>query len=367
MISITNLVKKVDKNERVGRDRKEPVQERAGVSVRHVSGLSQLECPPSGEKQKTADEHALAGVKITPTVMLTARALTREESLTLYEGAAHLAEETQSRSGEGGMPDRAALQYCIDKLIDQMMLHNEYLFEFLSGAAERHASSHAINVCMLAIKTGIHLGYGREELRRIGVLAYLHDLGMKENTDPSDRSPLMSRKILRRIKKSYPLIGSQIVKMRGLSERVMDTVPTLWEEQKGSHDPGKEKKTYPQVIALADIYDATMHPLQESHGLTPFKAMEEIVSLKRFFDYKIIKSFIEIVGIFPMGSIVRLSTDETGKVVRINPGYPTRPVVSIIYDREGNELDEERIVDLSGRKNVYISSCLMKEVTEKKT
>jgi hypothetical protein len=83
--------------------------------------------------------------------------------------------------------------------------------------------------------------------------------------------------------------------------------------------------------------------------------------MKSLFDYRLMKTFIDVVGIFPMGSIVRLNTDEIGTVTGINTGFPTRPVLKVMYDRHGSAIAQKKVIDLTKQKAVYITGCLNAE------
>jgi hypothetical protein len=83
--------------------------------------------------------------------------------------------------------------------------------------------------------------------------------------------------------------------------------------------------------------------------------------MKDFYNYNIMKTFIDVIGVFPVGSHVRLNTGETGKVIRIHNGFPTRPVIKIMYERDGRKSDETKIKDLTETPHICVSECLATE------
>jgi hypothetical protein len=74
----------------------------------------------------------------------------------------------------------------------------------------------------------------------------------------------------------------------------------------------------------------------------------------RHFDPKILKVFLESMGIYPIGSIVQLNNSAIGRVVQTHTEAPLRPAVELIIDEYGNRLGEREVVDLLARKTLFI-------------
>ncbi len=70
--------------------------------------------------------------------------------------------------------------------------------------------------------------------------------------------------------------------------------------------------------------------------------------------------FLVSIGIFPVGSVVELSTREIAQVVKLNPRLPMRPVVKIIYGEDGEAPIETKMFDLLTHTTVYIKKGLRK-------
>jgi hypothetical protein len=65
------------------------------------------------------------------------------------------------------------------------------------------------------------------------------------------------------------------------------------------------------------------------------------------FDPKLLEVFVRLVGIYPVGSLVRLNSGELALVVKANPTDPSRPFVRLLFDRSGRRFAEEQEVDLT--------------------
>jgi HD-GYP domain-containing protein (c-di-GMP phosphodiesterase class II) len=371
LISIASLLKKADRKGKDLQDEKKKKKpssqpDRSGASVLPLANVSRQqhrttlkEEYKSTTRKELTDEPSIPNVIISPTVNERDRILDREESSSMYRGAVQLSETIHKQALSNESPESKPIHYCVDKLIGQLMLHNKHLLEFTDAADEQYQYAHAVHVCMLSVKTAIGLGYDREHLKEIGVLAYVHDIGMNEYTDLVGRPLILSKKKHRDLKKHYPFIASQIEKAHEISDMAFDIA--LQEHSAAGHNPDGLINLYRQIISLADLYETAIHLSLHRDAVMPFKVMQGIITMKSLFDYRLMKTFIDVVGIFPMGSIVRLNTDEIGTVTGINTGFPTRPVLKVMYDRHGSAIAQKKVIDLTKQKAVYITGCLNAE------
>ena len=74
-----------------------------------------------------------------------------------------------------------------------------------------------------------------------------------------------------------------------------------------------------------------------------------LANAKDYFDPDVLKVFINKMSVYPIGSIVRLDTQELARVISVEPGSPLRPVVMIIRDASDEPLKENIIIDLSSQ------------------
>ena len=63
------------------------------------------------------------------------------------------------------------------------------------------------------------------------------------------------------------------------------------------------------------------------------------------FNTALLRRFINLMGLFPVGTLVRLGTDEVGVVTHEHPADPFRPQVKVLLDRLGGRIETERLVD----------------------
>jgi hypothetical protein len=103
------------------------------------------------------------------------------------------------------------------------------------------------------------------------------------------------------------------------------------------------------LIQVVDHYDALVMPSEDSPGLSPVKVLERLLmAAGQAFDPVMVKALMLVVGRYPYGSLVRLSTGEVGVVscgMRDEATFE-KPTVVVVRDGEGNEV-EAREVDLA--------------------
>lgn len=216
---------------------------------------------------------------------------------------------------------------------------------------DEYTSYHSINVLILSLALGSMLPLDRHSLMVLGTGALLHDLGKVAIPQHilSKTGPLTAAEW--RIMQEHPAKGADIL----LAQHGVHPVSVLIAyEHHARYDlkgypkiTGKEKISFFSRIAeIADVYDAmtTVRPYQNAR--TPDQAIRVLVKdMGTAFDPLLVKVFVDMMGLFPVGTLVRLVTGELGIVYEENELDLTCPKVKIIRDAEGDEI-EPRILDL---------------------
>ena len=106
---------------------------------------------------------------------------------------------------------------------------------------------------------------------------------------------------------------------------------------------------------MADSYIAMINNRPHRNSMIGYSAMKNVLNDNgRHFDPKILKVFLESMGIYPIGSIVQLNNSAIGRVVETHSEAPLRPTVELIIDEYGNKLGEREVVDLLTKKGTFI-------------
>lgn len=223
---------------------------------------------------------------------------------------------------------------------------------------DEYTHNHSVNVCILALTLGQRLGYHKRNLGEIGIASLLHDMG-KSNipidilNKPSDFTEEEWRMMRR-----HPIYGVRsIIKLKGLNESAIRIAMGSFEHHLNydlSGYPRLQRKrditVIGRIIGIVDCYDAlTSSRVYNRVPYPPEKALRFMMNKSgKAFDPILLKIFINAIGIFPVGTLVLLNTNELGVVVQANPKpeYIDRPKVKLIADRAGNETDG-KIIDLT--------------------
>lgn len=254
----------------------------------------------------------------------------------------------------------------IDKIVDILTTGNKNLLRLCLtdfSNTQDFLYYHAVNVCIISIELGLGLGYERLRLKELGLSAFVHDIGVIKYLDIINKSEVLKNDDFSKVKQ-HPNTGLEILTRIGkeLNHNIFDVVKQEHERIDGTGYPQGLKDNeiceYARIVGLVDVYEAMVHrrPHREKH--TSLETIKEILAKKSTFDSKVIKVLIEKIGIFPMGTMVKLNTKEVGMVVKENPDLPLRPTVNLMFDAYGKEVKEPRLINLSESSMIYIEECL---------
>ncbi|HUI72673.1 MAG TPA: HD domain-containing phosphohydrolase, partial [Spirochaetia bacterium] len=118
---------------------------------------------------------------------------------------------------------------------------------------------------------------------------------------------------------------------------------------------GEDINISARVVAVADAYVAMINNRPHRSSMIGYSAVKNVLNDNgRHFDPKILKVFLESMGIYPIGSIVQLNNSAIGRVVETHSDAPLRPVLELIIDEYGNTVGERETIDLVVKKGAFI-------------
>ncbi len=221
---------------------------------------------------------------------------------------------------------------------------------------DEYTYNHSINVSILAITLAHRLGLPRKALSELGLSALLHDMGKIEVPKEILNKPVDFTEEDWEIIMQHPAWGALAVfRMKGIDKSSMSAFISAFEHHLNydlSGYPKLRKKItqhlFSRIITIADQYDAmTSSRVYSRIPVPPDKALSVIVERGGTqLDPTLLKIFINIVGTYPLGSLVMLDTNELGLVFESNPNpdFSNRPRLHILVDSKGNKT--KKTVDL---------------------
>lgn len=203
---------------------------------------------------------------------------------------------------------------------------------------DEYTYTHCINVSILAIVLGKHLKRSVEELRLLGIAGLFHDVGKARVPEEILNKPGKLDDDEFRIMKSHAVEGYKLLKdQQNVPEQVKLAALEHHERHNGQGYPrglkGENVHIISRFISVVDVYDALTSKRVYKDAIPPIRALGLMYQwrLSDFYPNSV-EHFIKCIGVYPVGSFVKLSNGEYGIITRVTPGYPLHPEVKVILN-----------------------------------
>jgi len=225
---------------------------------------------------------------------------------------------------------------------------------------DEYTLNHSVNVCLLATALGRRLGLSRAELVDLGMAAFFHDLGKTETPLEILNKPGRLTDAERGIMEKHPFHGAEklalLKEFRRLPLRAIHVALEHHIKEDLSGYPRYFRKDdinlFSKIVKVVDVFDAiTTKRVYRAKDFTRAEALSLMLEQSGTeFNPVILKAFVNMMGVFPIGTLVALTTGELGIVLDLNPDpkLVLRPAVKLITDAGGLKLDGGT-VDLAER------------------
>jgi putative nucleotidyltransferase with HDIG domain len=216
---------------------------------------------------------------------------------------------------------------------------------------ERYTEQHCVNVCLLAMLLAEKEGLDEREIGWAALAGLMHDMGMvkvpREVADKSGSLTLGEQETY----KSHPVHSAGVVHGMGGPDEVVLAVERHHVHCGGGGYPaGLETQQIPLlagIVSVADTYDAITAIRPYKRPMDPVQAVNFLEKGRGTrFDPRHVDEFKSMVGTYPPGSVVRLSSNEIGLVVKAGD-HPDQPVVKMMVDENGTVLEDRWDLDLA--------------------
>ena len=250
----------------------------------------------------------------------------------------------------------------IGQLTDSLLMDRDVMVHLMNDkVAGEEVYYHSLNVAMLSLLLGKALELESGVLKLIGVAALFHDIGKVDVPDKIllKKDPLTHAE--EAFYRQHCAYGVEHGRAAGLSEPVLQVIGMHHERMDGTGYPkGLKGEAIPRLarlVGLVNDYDMLCNPTNLANAITPHEALSLMYAKhRRRYDEQILKALIHILGVFPPGTVVRLSNDAFAMVLSINSARPLRPVV-MVHDAEVPK-EEAIIVDLEDESSVNIVKAI---------
>ena len=255
-------------------------------------------------------------------------------------------------------------------MAESIVTQDNMQLNFLSaiGSLKKHDDYtfvHCLNVALLTNLQARGLGLEGENLLQVTLGGLLHDIGkIYISKYLLNRKSEISAAEFERIK-SHAIEGAKLLIQRGGFGKI---VPLIAFQH---HRHFKIGGGYPRsrflrppnflsrLVTIADVYDALRSRRPYKSEVLVEQIYQIMVNEKgRLFDPVLLDRFFTLIGVWPLGTIVKLNNNYIGMVVAQNPPLIKQPQVEICYDAGYNRLAHSYIVDLSSSEDIYIKRSL---------
>ncbi|HOY00852.1 MAG TPA: DUF3391 domain-containing protein [Zoogloea sp.] len=254
----------------------------------------------------------------------------------------------------------------VDELVSQMVaafLDQPEVALHVIGehAGGEEAYYHGLNCSILSMMLAKELDFARAHCQILGVGALLHDIGLNDIPDRVARPRHELTAPERNLRQLHCEYGVRLGKQIGLPEPVLRIILQHHELADGSGFPNKLKgdqiDPLARIVSLVNYYDNLCNPADLAKAMTPHEALSLMFAQRRAkFDTRALQVMIRCLGVYPPGTVVKLSNDAIALVSSVNPAKPLRPWVTV-YDA-GIPKDEAIMLDLEEEPDINIAKAL---------
>jgi HD-GYP domain-containing protein (c-di-GMP phosphodiesterase class II) len=270
----------------------------------------------------------------------------RQEARQTFFRAVATVKEIMSRASKQETLSVARTKRIIHNIIDQVSDNASALMELASiKNFDDYTYAHSVNVSIYSLSLGFRIGLNRKELSELGFASLFHDIGkVKLSHDLVTKADRYDEFDWTQMHQ-HPILGAMtIAKTLHLNSHMARAMSAAYEHHVNPDNTGypilpdpRPTSLFSRIISIADNFDALtsgrVYIKEEIPATEVMRKMMYQMSVK--FDTFLLKLFVNIIGIYPVGSLVLLSDNSFGIVTRANLVENSRPELRLIADNTG--------------------------------
>jgi putative nucleotidyltransferase with HDIG domain len=271
----------------------------------------------------------------------------------LYAEAVSVASMVWESARSDERPDPVSAQNMVDGLAHAVMQNRPALMALTAlKDYDNYTFTHMVNVAILTMGQARGLGIDGPLLREFGLAALMHDIGKVKTPAEILNKPDKLTDEEFGIMKRHTVDGAEI--LRGTPD-----MPALAPVVAFEHHLRIDGTGYPENVSrpklnlatmlcgIADVYDAMRSQRKYQQA---FPSERILMVLQRNdgsqFDQNLVRRFVQLLGIYPVGNLVKLDTGEVAIVLQVHAPDPYRPKVRILFAPDGTRLELPRDLNL---------------------
>jgi len=271
----------------------------------------------------------------------------------LYSNAVSVASSLWESADTEGEPDATLARTMIDGLAEAVTDRRTALVALTTfKCGEYDMSSHMVNVAILTMAQAEGLGIDGLLLREFGLAALMHDIGKVRTPAEILHKPDKLSEWEFEIMKRHTVEGAAILTR---TPDIPAVAPVVALEHHRRLDgsgyphraPGASISVGTMLCSIADVYDAMRSQRLYQRSRSADRVLDVLTeNAGQHFDARLVGQFVQLVGIYPVGTLVRLNTGEVAVVLKTYLLDLHRPEVRVLLDRTGRRLERPYDVNL---------------------
>jgi len=237
------------------------------------------------------------------------------------------------------------LQPVVSQITDSILRNQGTLVSLCRiREGDTYTFQHSVSVCTLLVTFCRYMEMSTEIIHEAGIGGMLHDIGKMRVPDHILNKPAKLTDPEFEIMKGHVTLGLETLQQTpGISNTVIQIAGEHHERFEGSGYPyqvkGKEISELGRMAAIVDVYDAITSNRIYHKGMEPPLALKKLFEWSsHHFDEELVQHFIQAIGIYPVGSLVKLASNRLAVVLEQGSAGLLLPKVRIIFDTDRNRL-----------------------------
>lgn len=246
-----------------------------------------------------------------------------------------------------------SLKKAINPMVNSI-IRNPDAFSWLTRMKHKdnYTYNHSVSTSVWAVAFGRHLGMPKKDLQSLAIGALLFDIGKMRLPDKLINNPNRFNQYEFKLVKTHVEHSIEIVKsIKGINDDVIDMVKTHHERHNGSGYPNglreNEIPIFGKIAGIVDCYDAIISERPFASAVSPHDAVKKFYDWRDIdFQAELIEQFIQVVGIYPVGTIVELNNGCVGVIVAQHRVWRLRPKIMLLLDENKAYYNDFDVIDL---------------------
>jgi HD-GYP domain-containing protein (c-di-GMP phosphodiesterase class II) len=288
------------------------------------------------------------------------RAKSKELAKKTYSQSVAVTKDLMTSVRMGRSPNVKKIKRVVQGIVDQLLNEETSLIGLTTiRDYDEYTFTHSVNVCIFSVALGKRLGFNKLQLYDLGMAALFHDIGKSRVPSEVINKTTGLDEDEWRLIAAHPWMGAlALFQLRGQQDLPYRAMVVAHEHHMKMDLTGYPRPIRPRtmsmfskIVAVADGFDAaTSRRSYQTVPLNPAQVLQEMRdNPRRGMDPVVVKAFINLTGIYPVGTLVVLDTFELGLVHAVNPipEMLSRPIVRVISDAQGVLQHPGTLVDLA--------------------